>query len=142
MTDAVDRITELNHNAPDFIRLLGGELTELALAEHKATFVFTVPLDYCHSGDIVQGGFITAMLDAAMSHAIFGTDPTVSGIASLDISTQYLGICRGNQPLRVSGWIKKATHRTAFLEAQARSEDNTIVATAHSVAKLSRQKAS
>ena len=81
------------------------------------------------------------MLDAAMSHAVFGTDPTVNGIASLDISTQYLGICRGIQALRVSGWIKKATHRTAFLEAQARSEDNTIVATAHSVAKLSRRKA-
>ena len=141
MTDAVNRIIELNNNAPGFIRLLGGELIELALDEQKATFVFTVPLDYCHSGDIVQGGFITAMLDAAMSHAVFGTDATVNGIASLDISTQYLGICRGNQALRVSGWIKKATHRTAFLEAQARSEDNTIVATAHSVAKLSRRKA-
>ena len=141
MTDAVNRIIELNNNAPGFIRLLGGELIELALNEQKATFVFTVPLDYCHSGDIVQGGFITAMLDAAMSHAVFGTDPTVNGIASLDISTQYLGICRGNQALRVSGWIKKATHRTVFLEAQARSEDNTIVATAHSVAKLSRRKA-
>jgi len=93
MTDAVNRIIELNNNAPGFIRLLGGELIELALDEQKATFVFTVPLDYCHSGDIVQGGFITAMLDAA------------------------------------------------FLEAQARSEDNTIVATAHSVAKLSRRKA-
>lgn len=142
MTDAVDRVTELNHNAPGFIRLLGGELVELALEEHTATFVFTVPLDYCHSGDIVQGGFVTAMLDAAMSHAAFGTDPTITGIASLDITTQYLGICRGDQALRVSGRIKKATHRTAFFEAHIVAADDSVVATAQSVAKLSRKQTS
>jgi acyl-coenzyme A thioesterase PaaI-like protein len=140
--NATDRIKDLKNNAPNFIRLLGGELVELAVDQQKATFVFTVPLDYCHSGDIVQGGFITAMLDAAMSHAAFGTDPTITGIASLDISTQYLGICRGGQALRVSGWIKKATHRTAFLEAHIVAADDAIVATAQSVAKLSRPQAS
>jgi acyl-coenzyme A thioesterase PaaI-like protein len=101
-----------------------------------------VPLEYCHSGDIVQGGFVTAMLDAAMSHAAFGTDRTITGLASLDISTQYLGICRGNQPLRVSGWIKQATHRTAFFEGHIVSPDGSLVATAQSVAKVSRQQTS
>ena len=142
MTDAVDRVTELNRNAPDFIRLLGGEITELALDEKKAIFVFTVPLEYCHSGDIVQGGFVTAMLDAAMSHAAFGTDRTITGLASLDISTQYIGICRGNRPLTVCGWIKQATHRTAFFEGHIVSADGSIVATAQSVAKVSRKQTS
>ena len=142
MTDAVDRVTELNRNAPDFIRLLGGEITELALDEKKAIFVFTVPLEYCHSGDIVQGGFVTAMLDAAMSHAAFGTDRTITGLASLDISTQYLGICRGNRPLTVCGWIKQATHRTAIFEGHIVSADGSIVATAQSVAKVSRKQTS
>jgi len=142
MTDVVDRVTELNRNAPDFIRLLGGAVTELALDEQKAIFVFTVPLEYCHSGDIVQGGFVTAMLDAAMSHAAFGTDRTITGLASLDISTQYLGICRGNRPLTVCGWIKQATHRTAFFEGHIVSADGSIVATAQSVAKVSRKQTS
>ena len=141
MTDVVDRVTELNRNAPAFIRLLGGEVTELALDEQKATFVFTVPLEYCHSGDIVQGGFVTAMLDAAMSHAAFGTNRTITGLASINISTQYLGICRGNQPLKVSGWIRQATHRTAFFEGHIVSADGSLVATAQSVAKVSRQQA-
>ena len=114
MTDVVDRVTELNRNAPGFISLLGGELTELALDEQQVTFTFTVPLEYCHSVDIVQGGFVTAMLDAAMSHAVFGTDGTITGLATLNISTQYLGICRGNQPLRVSGWIKNSFSLSEF----------------------------
>ncbi len=124
--------------APDFIRLLGGTITDLDVALQKAVFNFTVPLDYCHSGDVVQGGFVTAMLDAAMSHALFGTCDDIANIASLDITTQFVGICRGAQPLLVSGWVKKATYRTGFLEASIHDPSGELVATAQSVAKLSR----
>ena len=74
MTDTQARIEQLNAMAPDFIKLLGGSIIELDMDSQRAIFTFTVPLDYCHSGDVVQGGFVTAMLDAAMSHALFGTD--------------------------------------------------------------------
>ena len=87
----------------------------------------------------MQGGFVTAMLDAAMSHALFGTDDTISGVASLDIATQFIGVCRGKQPLRVTGRVKKAAFKTAFLEAAIEDKTGTLLATAQSVAKLSRQ---
>jgi acyl-coenzyme A thioesterase PaaI-like protein len=74
-----------------------------------------------------------------MSHALFGTDDTISGVASLDIATQFIGVCRGQQPLRVTGRVKRATFKTAFLEADIQDEAGTVVATAQSVAKLSRQ---
>ncbi len=98
MTDPHTRIEQLNAMAPDFIKLLGGSIIELDMDPQQAIFTFNVPLDYCHSGDVVQGGFVTAMLDAAMSHALFGTDDTIAGVASLDISTQFVGVCRGQQP--------------------------------------------
>ena len=79
------------------------------------------------------------MLDAAMSHALFGTDDSVSGVASLDIATQFMGICRGEQPLQVTGWVKKATYRTAFLEAELRDKTGGLIAAGQSVAKLTRQ---
>jgi acyl-coenzyme A thioesterase PaaI-like protein len=139
MTDTQARIEQLNAMAPDFIKLLGGSVIELEMDSQRAIFTFNVPLDYCHSGDIVQGGFVTAMLDAAMSHALFGTDDTISGVASLDVATQFIGVCRGQQPLRVTGRVKKATFKTAFLEAYIEDEASTLVATAQSVAKLSRQ---
>ena len=139
MTDCSARIEQLNANAPTFIRLLGGAVIALDRTAHRAVFTFTVPLDYCHSVDIVQGGFVTAMLDAAMSHALFGTDDSVSGVASLDIATQFMGICRGEQPLQVPGWVKKATYRTAFLEAELRDEKGQLIAAGQSVAKLTRE---
>ena len=139
MTDCSARIEQLNANAPDFIRLLGGRVIALDRAGHEAVFTFTVPLDYYHSVDVVQGGFVTAMLDAAMSHALFGTDDSVSGVASLDIATQFMGICRGEQPLQVTGWVKKATYRTAFLEAELRDTAGELIAAGQSVAKLTRQ---
>jgi len=141
MTESQTRIEQLNAMAPNFIKLLGGSITELDMDSQRAIFIFTVPLDYCHSGDVVQGGFVTAMLDAAMSHALFGTDDTISDIASLDIATQFIGACRGQHPLKVAGWVKKATFKTAFLEADIQDEAGTLVATAQSVAKLSRQPA-
>jgi acyl-coenzyme A thioesterase PaaI-like protein len=76
-----------------------------------------------------------------MSHALFGTDDTISGVASLDIATQFIGVCRGQHPLRVTGRVKKATFKTAFLEADIQNEEGAVVATAQSVAKLSRQSA-
>ena len=139
MTDCSARIEQLNANAPDFIRLLGGRVIALDRTAHRAVFTFTVPLDYCHSVDVVQGGFVTAMLDAAMSHALFCTDDSVSGVASLDIATQFMGICRGEQPLQVTGWVKKATYRTAFLEAELRDTAGELIAAGQSVAKLTRQ---
>ena len=141
MTDSHARIEQLNALAPGFMKLLGGSIIELDMDSQRAIFTFTVPLDYCHSGDVVQGGFVTAMLDAAMSHALFGTDDTISGVASLDIATQFIGVCRGQQSLRVAGWVKKATFRTAFLEADIQDNEGSVVATAQSVAKLSRQPA-
>ncbi len=141
MTYSLERIELLNAMAPNFIKLLGGSIVELDMNSQRAIFTFTVPLDYCHSGDVVQGGFVTAMLDAAMSHALFGTDDTISSIASLDIATQFIGVCRGQQPLRVAGRVKRATFKTAFLEAEIQDEEGEIVATAQSVAKLSRQPA-
>ena len=141
MTDSKARIADLNNMAPDFIKLLGGKVIELDLDAQQAVFSFTVPLDFCHSGDVVQGGFVTAMLDAAMSHALFGTDESISNVASLDIATQFISACRGNQPLRAVGKVKKATFRTAFLEAEISDSDGTLMATAQSVAKLSRHTA-
>ena len=139
MTDSHARMEQLNAMAPDFIKLLGGSIIELDMYSQCAIFTFTVPLDYCHSGDVVQGGFVTAMLDAAMSHALFGTDDTISDVASLDIATQFIGVCRGKQPLRVTGRVKKAAFKTAFLEADIEDKTGTLVATAQSIAKLSRQ---
>lgn len=131
-------IAMLNENKPAFLNFLGGKIVALDPKAQTCTFAFCVPLDYCHSGDVVQGGFVTAMLDAAMAHAVFGIDATVTRLSSLEISTRYESTTRGQQPLTVTGRIRKLTRSIAFLDAEIHDEVGNLTATAHSVAKIAR----
>lgn len=127
----------LNAAAPAFIGLLGGRLVTLDPGAQSCGFRFDVPLDYCHSGDIVQGGFVTAMLDAAMSHAVFACTADVVALSSLEISTRYLEAARAGC-LFANGRVLRLSWKTAFLEGELVDAQGTCLATAQSVAKLRR----
>lgn len=130
------KIAYLNEHKPVFLDFLGGRV--VGLSDRSCEFAFHVPLSYCHSGNIVQGGFVTAMLDAAMAHAVFGCDPSVTRLSSLEISTRYEGVTPGDEPLRVIGRIRKITRSIAFLDGEIINAQGELCATAHSVAKISR----
>ena len=134
-----DILAKLNSHSPGFIKLLGGQIVATDLEARSCTFTFCVPLAFCHSGNIVQGGFVSAMLDAAMSHAVFSCDPSVERLSSLEITTRYESVTRGENLLTVTGWVRRMTRTIAFLEADIRSESAEILAVAHSVAKIGRK---
>ena len=134
-------VAQLNEYRPPFIDLLGGRVVAANSADRSCTFEFRVPLEYCHSGNVVQGGFVTAMLDASMAHAVFGCDPSITRLSSLEISTRYESVTRGDVPLRVEGRIRKLTRTVAFLEAELMDEDGQVLASASSVAKVGRDTA-
>jgi uncharacterized protein (TIGR00369 family) len=130
-------IKQINDCGPKFIRMLGGQLVDFDNDKKACTFEFNISKDFCHSVDIVQGGFVTAMLDAAMSHAIFICDHEIMNVSSLEIKTSYLAPTRAGK-LRVEGWVIKQSYKTAFMESHLYNEDNELTATASSVAKLLR----
>ncbi len=127
----------MNANKPGFIEMLGGEITGIDIDEKTCTFEFKISTQFCHSIDVVQGGFITAMLDAAMSHAVFATVEGVSGVSSLEIKTSYLEPTRAGT-LQVVGLVIKDSYKTAFLEGRMYNAEGLLSATASSVAKLVR----
>ena len=133
-----DIIATLNEQKPPFLNFLGGSIVDVDNEKQTCVFEFCVPLDYCHSGNVVQGGFVTAMLDAAMAHAVFGLDPTITRLSSLEISTRYEDATRGEHVLTVTGRIRKMTRSIAFLDAEIHNAEGNLTATAHSVAKISR----
>ncbi len=137
MTDKEKMIEERNRTSPEFIRLLGGQLVDFNSDKCACTFEFDIGKDYCHSVDIVQGGFVTAMLDAAMSHAIFLHDQDVVGLSSLEIKTTYLEPTRAGK-LRVEGWAIKQGYKIIFMEGHVYNEDDVLTATASTVSKISR----
>jgi uncharacterized protein (TIGR00369 family) len=130
-------IEQTNDHGPKFIKMLGGQLVDFDTEKKACTFEFNISKDFCHSIDIVQGGFVTAMLDSAMSHAIFICDPEILNVSSLEIKTSYLAATRAGR-LRVEGWVIKQSYKTAFMESHLYNEDNELTATASSVAKLLR----
>ena len=61
MTDQ-EFIDRLNARRPGFLTMLGGNIVAIDRGEQTCTFEFNVSTDFCHSGDVVQGGFTTTML--------------------------------------------------------------------------------
>ena len=131
-------VAVMNANRPRFIDLLGGEIHAIDTEARTCEAHFCVPLDYCHSIDVVQGGFIAAMLDTTVSHAVFACDPEVKTLATLELTTHYLGVTRGNTPIIVTGHIEKLTYKTAFLDGRITTADGEVTAMVRSVAKLGR----
>lgn len=66
-------IDGLNDHAPEFIKLPVGRLVEIDQEQQTCTFEFNIGHHLCHSIDNVQGGFVTSMLDATMSHTASAT---------------------------------------------------------------------
>ena len=132
-------LTQLNNNRPYFITMLGGHITAINSLQKTCTFAFDVKSDFCHSINIVQGGFVTSMLDAAMSHAVFASDQSVANLSSLEINTSYLEPTMAGK-LTVVGSVIKSSYKIAFLEGKVYNSNNTLTATATSVAKIIRPK--
>ncbi|WP_166424656.1 PaaI family thioesterase [Paraglaciecola sp. 20A4] len=130
-------IAKVNQQGPKLISLLGGALVDFDTEKDACTFEFNISKDYCHSINVVQGGFVTAMLDAAMSHAVMIIDQNITNISSLEIKTAYLEPTLAGK-LRVEGWAVKKGYKIIFMEGHIYNEDNVLTATASSVAKLSR----
>lgn len=130
-------LAALNARRPAFIDLLGGKIVAADSATQSCTFEFDISTQFCHSVDVVQGGFITAMLDAAMSHSVFVSLDDITNVSSLEIKTSYLEPTRAGR-LRAVGQIVKSSYKTAFLEGRLYNAEGTLTATSSSVAKLGR----
>ena len=135
--DQEERIAAMNARRPGFIEMLGGSIVEIDPVAGSCVFQFDISTQFCHSVDVVQGGFITTMLDAAMSHAVFASVEGVTNVSSLEIKTSYLEPTRAGR-LRAVGQVVKSSYKTAFLEGRLYNAEGLLTATSSSVAKLGR----
>jgi uncharacterized protein (TIGR00369 family) len=126
-------------HAPKFLDMLGARFTATDPAAHTCTMEFDISHDFCHSVDVVQGGFVTAMLDAAMTHAAFTLGEDVVNLSSLEIKTTYLEATRAGR-LRVEGHVLKGGYKIAFMEGRVYNAEGLLTATGNTVAKIIRGK--
>ena len=135
---ADDLVEQMNAHPPAVIRTLKGRVVGHASERHEMRMQFEIGLEFCHTVDIVQGGFITAMLDAAMAHAVMAAEPGRVRVSSIDINVSFLRPARAGEFTAVGAMVKSG-RTIAFLKAELYSAKGELVATATSSAHLTRE---
>ena len=64
-------------------------MIEFIAAENRAVMEFTGKPEMCHSGDVVQGGFVTAWIDSAMARAAMLATEGALAPATLEIKVSF-----------------------------------------------------
>ncbi|MEK9649808.1 MAG: PaaI family thioesterase [Gammaproteobacteria bacterium] len=127
------------YEPPVFLKLLGCHGFEYDIATDSVVMYFDVSKDFAHTGGtIIQGGFITAMLDTSMGHAVANKMEGKANCATLNISVNFLRPGRPGK-LYARGSITQLGNTIAYTESKLYQED-LLVATATAVNKITHWK--
>jgi uncharacterized protein (TIGR00369 family) len=101
----------------------------------RAVLHYRARPDHCHSGGVVQGGFITGWIDAAMAHVVIGKSKRAFSPLSFEIKISFL---QSAKPGRViaEAWIERMGRSTVFLEGRLLNEAGEVLAKGTSTARL------
>ena len=114
---------------------MSGQIVTADRTQKTATASFEIPLDFCHSGNMVQGGFVTAMLDATMSHAAFAAIGDVCQVPTLEIKVSFIAPSLAGKFI-AEGRVVKLGKSIGFLEGCLYNPAGELTATATSTAKI------
>ena len=128
----------LNNQWPPSVQTFQGHATSFDQENAELNMTFTTHPGFCHSGDIVQGGFITSMLDAVMAYTAIGMPDDGDNLATLEIKVSFLRVAR-NGAFTGIGKIIHAGKSIAYLEGQL-FQNGKLVATGSSTVKLLRRR--
>ncbi len=128
-------IAQLNKHRPAFLNALGCTIMDVDTEKSTCTMEFNITKDYCHSGNIIQGGFVTAMLDAVTSHAVFAMNPAIQVLSTLELKVSFYKASHDGK-LKAIGRIDKMGRSIAFLSGDLYNEDNVRTASITSTAKV------
>ena len=129
-------IAELNEYLSPSVQTLGGKITDFDARNGEITMTFEAVDAFCHSGNIVQGGYITGMLDSAMTWSVRGNLGKEVAVPTLEIKVSF--IAPGNPGELVAKARPVHLGRsTAFLSGELYQHDQ-LVATGTSTTKLFR----
>jgi uncharacterized protein (TIGR00369 family) len=93
----------------------------------KARLEYEAGLHMCHSGGVVQGGFVTGWIDAAMAHAAMATAGEGVTPMSLEIKVSFFAPVRPG-PVVAEGWIERRGRKTCFCEGRLLDSDGKVLA--------------
>lgn len=95
----------------------------------RAVLEYEAKQAQCHSGGVVQGGFVTGWIDAAMAHAAIALTGDQIVPMTLELKVSFFAPAR---PGRVfaEGWVERNGRRTCFYEGCLKDGAGTVLAKA------------
>lgn len=112
-----------------------GQVRVVEMAEGRAVIEYLAGMHMCHSGGVVQGGFVCGWIDAAMAHAVMseaGMDVTPM---SLELKVSFFAPARPG-PVFAEGWIERRGRSTCFVEGLLRNAAGEVLAKGSSTIRL------
>ncbi|MBT8078640.1 MAG: PaaI family thioesterase [Gammaproteobacteria bacterium] len=128
-------IAQLNELAPPALKTLRGKAVSFDSESRTLVMEFVAADRFTHSGGIVQGGFVTGMIDAAMANAVYATLQELVVAPTLEIKVSFLEIARAGK-LVASGRVVRMGKSIAFMDGELRSTDGQLLATATSTVRV------
>lgn len=100
-----------------------------------ASVEYEAKKNMCHSGGIVQGGFVTGWIDAVMALACMAKCGADVLVLTLEIKINFLNSAKIGKIIS-SAKVIKNTKTIAFMEGSLKDNNENIIATGTSTAKL------
>lgn len=101
----------------------------------RAQIEYAASMAQCHSGGVVQGGFVTGWIDAAMAHAVIAKVGHGMVPMTLELKVSFFAPARPG-PVIAEAWIVKAGRKTVFAEGTLSDAAGTVLAKASSTLML------
>ena len=103
------------------VRIVELDKAGRAVLEYEAT------AGQCHSGGVVQGGFVTGWIDAAMAHAAIALKGKDIVPMSLELKVSFFAPARPGLVI-AEGWVERDGRRTGFFEGVLKDSKGTVLA--------------
>ena len=116
-------------------KLLGWHLLDARPEEGWIRIGFDGRQDFCNPAGFVQGGILSAMLDATMGPAVFVMTDGRLYTTTITMTVNFLAPAKPGK-LIGEATVTQLGKTIAFIEGKLMSEDGTVVATATTSARL------
>lgn len=104
-------------------------------AEGRAAIEYEAGLHMCHSGGVVQGGFVTGWIDAAMAHAAIAMAGPHIVPMSLELKVSFFAPARPGL-VTAEAWVERRGRTTCFFEGRLLNASGKVLAKASSTLML------
>jgi uncharacterized protein (TIGR00369 family) len=112
-----------------------GQRRVISMEGGRAVIEYEAGLHMCHSGGVVQGGFVTGWIDAAMAHAVIGQFGRDVAPMTLEVKVSFYAPARPGLVI-AEAWIERAGKTTCFVEGALKDSAGAVLAKASSTLRL------